>query len=143
MATLSRFEFIQGQFDYMCSDLSELPIAYASSASAALPLVLSPITLKNYAGSCGYQPPEWLEKAAHSSRPAMRQRGKELLSYLDVEKRPYIHLLDGGLSDNMALRGILEGAAVVGGLQHIIKNAGIKTIHKLVFLAVNAKPVLM
>lgn len=69
----------------------------------------------------------------------MRQCGKELLSYLDVEKRPYIHLLDGGLSDNMALRGILEGAAVVGGLQQIIKNAGIKTIHKLVFLAVNAE----
>ena len=139
MATLSRFEFVQPQFDLLCSDLSQLPIAYASAASAALPLVLSPITLKNYAGTCGYQSPEWMVKAAHSSRPAMRQRGKELLSYLDVEKRPYVHLLDGGLSDNMALRGILEGAALAGGLEQIIKNAGIKKIKKLVFLAVNAE----
>ena len=63
-------------------------VAAGEAASAALPLVLSPITLKNYAGTCGYQSPEWMVKAAHSSRPAMRQRGKELLSYLDVEKRP-------------------------------------------------------
>jgi NTE family protein len=139
MATLSRFEFVQPQFDMLCSDLEQLPIAYASAASAALPLVLSPITLKNYAGDCGYQPPEWLKHAAHSSRPAQRQRARELLSYLDVEKRPYIHLLDGGLSDNMALRGILEGAATAGGLEQNIRNAGIKKIKKLVFVAVNAE----
>lgn len=139
MATLSRFEFVQPQFDMLCSDLSRLPIAYASSASAALPLVLSPITFKNYAGDCGYQPPDWLEPAAHSARPGKRQRAKELLSYLDVHKRPYIHLLDGGLSDNMALRGVLEGSAVAGGLDQALKNAGIKKIKKLVFIAVNAE----
>ncbi|MDF0673637.1 MAG: patatin-like phospholipase family protein [Nitrospira sp.] len=139
MATLSRFEFIQPQFDMLCSDLSRLPIAYASAASAALPLVLSPITLKNYAGGCGYQPPDWLETAAHSARPGQRQRAKELLSYLDVEKRPQIHLLDGGLSDNMALRGVLEGSAVAGGLDQALKNAGVKKVKKLVFIAVNAE----
>lgn len=50
MAMLSRFEFSQGQFDWICSDLSALPIARASAASAALPLALSPISYKNYAG---------------------------------------------------------------------------------------------
>ncbi|HSA87527.1 MAG TPA: patatin-like phospholipase family protein [Nitrospira sp.] len=139
MATLSRFEFIQPQFDILCSDLSQFPIAYASAASAALPLVLSPITLKNYAGACAYQPPDWLKQSAQSARPAQRTRAKELLSYLDIEKRPHIHLLDGGLSDNMALRGILEGAAVAGGLEQTIKNAGIKKIKKLVFISVNAE----
>jgi NTE family protein len=39
----------------------------------------------------------------------------------------------------MALRGILEGAALAGGLEQTIKNAGIKKIKKLVFLAVNAE----
>jgi len=139
MATLSRFEFGQVQFDMLCSDLSRLPIAYASAASAALPLVLSPITLKNYAGSCGYRPPDWLETAAGSSKPVARQRAKELLSYLDIEKRPQIHLLDGGLSDNMALRGILEGSAAAGGLDRAIKNAGAKKVKKLVFVSVNAE----
>ena len=112
MATLARFEFRQTQFDAMCSDLSQLPIAYASAASAALPLVLSPITLKNYAGQCGYQSPPWLLEASQSPNMFQRQRAKELLSFDDIEKRPYVHLLDGGLSDNVALRGLIEGVSV-------------------------------
>lgn len=139
MATLARFEFLQTQFDMLCSDLNQLPIAYASAASAALPLVLSPITLKSYAGHCEYQPPPWMLKASKSANLFQRQRAKELLSYLDAEKRPQVHLLDGGLSDNMALRGILEGVGVVGGLEAIFKNAGIKQVKKLVILSVNAE----
>jgi NTE family protein len=139
MATLSRFEFHQPLFDVLCSDLNKFPIAYASAASAALPLALSPITLKNYAGQCGYQLPAWVDEAVNSPNPARRQRAKELLSYLDIEKRPYIHLLDGGLSDNMALRGIMEGAALLGGLEAILKNAGIRKVQKLVLFSVNAE----
>jgi NTE family protein len=139
MATLGRFEFRQAQFDVMCSDLNQLPIAYASAASAALPLVLSPITLKNYAGQCGYHPPPWLMEASQSKNMFQRQRAKEMLSFLDVEARPYVHLLDGGLSDNVALRGILEGVSVAGGLESAVKGMGVKQIKKLVILAVNAE----
>ncbi len=60
MATLSRFEFNQRQFDLICSDLSQLPISQATAASSAIPLLLSPISLKNYAGKCGFQSPAWL-----------------------------------------------------------------------------------
>ena len=145
MATLSRFEFIQPQFDLICSDLSQLPISRASAASAALPLVLSPITLKNYAGECGYEPPAWLLESAKSAGPIRRQRAKEMLSYLDIKKRPHVHLLDGGLSDNIALRSVLEGAAVaggakgIGGLESMAKRAGIKNVQKLVIISVSAE----
>ncbi|MEX5217723.1 MAG: patatin-like phospholipase family protein [Nitrospira sp.] len=139
MATLGRFEFRQPQFDVMCSDLNQLPIAYASAASAALPLVLSPITLKNYAGQCDYQPPASLLEATESKNMSQRQRAKEILSFLDAEARPYIHLLDGGLSDNVALRGILEGVSVAGGLESAFKGMGVKQVKKLVILAVNAE----
>jgi NTE family protein len=140
MATLSRFEFIQNQFDLICSDLNQLPIARASAASAALPLILSPITLKSYAGQCGYEVSQGLQEASKSTRPVQRQRAKELLSYLDIDKRPSIHLLDGGLSDNMALRSILETVAVQGNIESVFKAAGVKKgIKKLVFLSVNAE----
>jgi len=139
MATLSRFEFSQAQFDLICSDLSQLPIARASAASAALPLVLSPITLKSYAGQCGYQVPEWLLSASQSQKQAQRQRAKEMLSYLDAHKRPYIHLLDGGLSDNIALRGLVEAASVRGGIHNLVKSSGIGKIKKLVIVSVNAE----
>jgi NTE family protein len=140
MATLSRFEFLQGQFDLICSDLNQLPIARASAASAALPLVLSPITLKSYAGQCGYQVSQGLQEASKSVRPMQRQRAKELLSYLDIDKRPSVHLLDGGLSDNMALRSVLETVAVGGNIESVFKAAGVKKgVKKLVFLSVNAE----
>jgi NTE family protein len=138
MATLSRFEFTQFQFDFICSDLSQLPIADASAASAALPLVLSPISFKNYSNKCHYAAPAWLEQAKRGGRVGA-QRANELLSYMDSGKRPYIHLLDGGLSDNLALRGIIEGSGVQGNFEKLLTLAGVKKVRKLVILAVNAE----
>jgi len=138
MATLARFEFTQLQFDFLCSDLSKLPIADASAASAALPLVLSPISLKNFSNQCGFQAPAWLARAKRGGRIGA-QRANELLSYMDAEKRPYIHLLDGGLSDNLALRGIIEGSGLQGNFEKLLIAAGVKNIKKFVILAVNAE----
>jgi NTE family protein len=138
MTTLSRFEFTQGTFDLLCSDLGQLPIAWASASSAAVPLVLSPITLKNYAGQCDHQHVELLERAKREGGIGA-QVANEALSYLDVEKRPYVHLVDGGLADNMALRGIIEAVGLVGGYEQLLKLSGVKNIRKLVVLAVNAE----
>jgi NTE family protein len=137
MATLSRFDFTQVQFDWLCSDVSQLPIARASAASAALPLALSPISFKNYAGTCGFQVPEAAEVLRRGGSAG--QRAREYLSYLDVEKRPYIHLLDGGLSDNMALRALIEGSSVLGGLDNLLKFSRLKNVRKLVIMSVNAE----
>jgi NTE family protein len=138
MTTLSRFEFTQGTFDLLCSDLSQLPIAWASASSSALPLMLSPITLKNYASQCDHQPTALLERAKREGGLGA-QVANEALSYLDVEKRPYVHLVDGALADNMALRGIIEAVGLVGGHEQLLKLVGVKNIHKLVILAVNAE----
>jgi NTE family protein len=138
MATLARFEFTQSQFDMLCSDLLRLPIADAAAASAALPLVLSPISLKNYANQCGFEPPAWLTQARKGGRIGA-QRANELVSYLDSERRPYIHLLDGGLSDNLALRGIIEGSGLLGGFERLLLAAGVRGVKKFVILAVNAE----
>src|SRR5215510_6865062 len=137
MATLSRFEFNQRQFDLICSDLSKLPLSVATASSAALPLILSPISLKNYAGQCGFDPPEYLmtEKRTAWSR----KRRNELQSYLDAEKRPYIHLLDGGLADNIGMRSVLELSALVGNLESSFEVLGVKKIRKLVYLMVSAE----
>jgi NTE family protein len=139
MATLSRFEFNQAQFDWICSDISRLSIARASAASATLPLVLSPISFKNYAGTCGFEVPT--AKAAEALRRggAAAQRAKEYMSYLETQKRDHIHLLDGGLSDNMALRALQEGSSVGGGIEPLMRYWGVKNVRKLVVLAVNAE----
>jgi NTE family protein len=137
MASLSRFEFNQRQFDLICSDLNQLPLSVAAASTSALPLLLSPISMKNYAGTCGFQPPARLLE----ERPTAwgRQRAKELRSYLDVKTRPYIHLLDGGLSDNIGMRSVLETTAIVGDLESTFQMLGAKNIRKLVYLIVSAE----
>lgn len=137
MATLSRFEFNQRQFDIICSDLNQLPLSVAAASTSALPLLLSPISMTNYAGQCGFQPPPRLIE----ERPTAwgRQRAGELRSYLNAKKRPYIHLLDGGLSDNIGMRSVLETTALVGDLESTFQLFGAKHIKKLVYLMVSAE----
>jgi len=137
MATVSRFEFNQRQFDLICSDLNKLPLSVATASSSALPLVLSPISLKNYAGQCGFNPPVYLTTEKRTAWS--RKRRNELRSYLDAKKRPYIHLLDGGLADNIGMRSVLELSALVGDLESSFEVLGVKKIKKLVYLMVSAE----
>lgn len=137
MASLSRFEFNQRQFDLICSDLNQLPLSIATASSAALPLVLSPISMTNYAGQCGFQLPPRLKEDRQT--PLGRKRANELRSYLDADKRPYVHLLDGGLADNIGMRNILETVALTGSLESYFKLLNVKKIRKLVFLLVSAE----
>jgi NTE family protein len=62
-----------------------------------------------------------------------------VLSYLDRAQRPYIHLLDGGLADNIGVRGLIESAALVGGLDAAFSAARIGRPKKVVIIMVNAE----
>jgi len=71
------------------------------------------VTLNNYGGTCGFEFPSWahaLQGREHGARPANRAlyRYKEMQSFQDSASRPYIHLVDGGLADNLGLRSVLE-----------------------------------
>jgi NTE family protein len=143
MSSGGRFDFIQESFDFICSDLGKLPLARAVAASSAVPLVFSPITLWNYAGSCGFDAPASLlalekSKGGGWSAAAARSRTRELLSYLDREQRPFIHLLDGGLSDNLSIRGILDLETLIGS-EAVRRDFRLDEMTKLVLIVVNAQ----
>ena len=59
LATGSRFPFTQFYFNLLCADLQEYPVSSAVAASSAVPVLLSPITLRNFTPECGYAPPAW------------------------------------------------------------------------------------
>lgn len=108
----ARFYFTQKMFDILCSDLSGVRLSRAAAASSGVPVVLSPVTINNYGGTCDYKEPPFyarIEKSAEVARPAARtlQDLKELRYYEDGKKRPYVHLVDGGVSDNLGMREIL------------------------------------
>jgi NTE family protein len=62
MSKGTRLTFHQLFFNAICSDLSKFSVARACTASSAVPGLLPPITLKNYAGRCGYTLPPHFDK---------------------------------------------------------------------------------
>ena len=132
------FEFSQDQFDILCSRLDKVPLALAVAASSAVPLVLSPITLRNYARNCVPSPAgsDRLPPGAPSASPRVAATAG---AYLDSEKRPFIHLVDGGLSDNLAVRWIINNIALSDGMVKPIERNGFRDVDKLVLINVNAE----
>jgi NTE family protein len=134
------FSFFQDQFDWICSDVSDISVARAVAASSAVPVLLSPVTLRNYAGSCNYQTPKWIPEALEKRKESSRRFHLAVYasSYIDAEKRPYIHLLDGGLADNLGLRVVMDQVILMGGLWSMLQEMGLEDTTKVVFIVSNA-----
>jgi NTE family protein len=146
MISGTRVEFIQEQFDYLCSDLDPLPIARAVAASSAAPLVLSPVSLWNYApaagaAGCGEPPLRAAVGAPEAGRASRRMAELDALRTADAQgpRRPYIHLVDGGLSDNVSARGPLDFFDQFGSLIAGARSAGYRGVKHTVFVFVNAE----
>lgn len=141
MVTGIRMSFNQGSFDVLCSDVSSYPVARAAAASSAVPVVLTPITLRNYAGSCGFKMPEELERILSEQDTAKRQYHyvNNLRPYLDSKKKKFIHLVDGGVADNLGVRTALDRVLLFGDLWSTLKFHKLENTHKIVFIIVNAE----
>lgn len=103
------FAFNQYSFDMICSDLPSFPIARAVAASNGFPVLFTPITLTSHAEDCGGTPAivgklRDVAKSRPLSREAIFDRQAEAMS--DPHRTRYIHLMDGGISDNLALRNV-------------------------------------
>ena len=136
-----RFTFNQNTFDVICSDLDPFPISTAVAASSAVPMVLSPITLENHAGSCGFRPPGWALKAlAEADANPRRARAVEnFLRLQDREHKKYIHLVDGGISDNLGLRAAIDAIAIAGGIEALREIHDVEVTSQLAVIVVNAE----
>ena len=135
-----RFEFTQDTFDLLCLDLSRYPLSRAVAASSSVPAVLTPITIRNSAGRCGYRVPTWtlraIESGDHSSREHFR--AATILARSDSRTYGYLHLMDGALSDNLGVRSTLDALTDSDDASHfqdVLQRSGIR---KLVFITLNA-----
>lgn len=144
MSTGQPFPFVQDQFDLLCSDLGGVPLARAAAASSAFPGGLTALTFQNYAGSCDYRQPRWVELAAadHTSRvnPRRTARAENRLSYTaqGEARRDYIHLTDGGVADNIGLRGPLAALTSTNHEWSVLRLMNEHKVGKLVVIVVNA-----
>jgi len=136
-----RIGFNQDAFDVICSDLSRFPVARAAAASSSVPMLLSPISMRNYAGTCGFKIPERFEEILKGRSTSERQfyLANNIAPFLDSQKKPYIHLVDGGVADNLGLRAILDRVIARGSVWETIKETPNKNVHKVVIVVVNAE----
>lgn len=141
MTSGTRLGFTQDVFDIICSDLSRFPVSRAAAASSAVPMILSPIALRNYAGTCGYKLPEGFEGMLKGRAISERRfyLANNFAVYLDSKKKPYIHLVDGGVADNLGLRAILDRVILRGSVWLTIKGTPRENVHKVVIIVVNAE----
>jgi NTE family protein len=143
VTTGNRIDFSQGEFDIICGDLTRFPLSRAAAASSAVPVVFSPVTLDNRGGSCGYRPAPWFAAALKTpeavyigNRADLRMRHALLLA--NSTERPYLHLVDGGLADNLALLGIVEVLQEAMANPDVRAKFAIGKLRRLAVVIVNA-----
>lgn len=111
-----RFAFTQGNFDLICSDLDSFSVARAVTASSAVPVAFPPVVLTNHARSCDTARSNRIRNI--ESRGSLTERQTELRqrvnAYADSQARPYIHLVDGGIADNLGLRALIDRIDAAG-----------------------------
>ena len=153
------FPFTQRKMDLLCSDLSKMPLATAVAASAAFPVALSPVTLKNYS-PCAAQknrwPPAWvsvnIDKPGTAQadslwydNPSRATLGRTEYAYAlgadPTRKQPklYIHLLDGGIADNLGVFEPFRMLTTRDTLPTFLGQIDTGAIKKLIFVMVNAR----
>ncbi len=142
----SEFDFASDQFTTLCSSIDRVPLSFAVASSSSVPLVFSPMTLRNYAehcaGSAGATHAREPRATGGNARVRLVQSESESLAQ---SGREYVHLVDGAVSDNLGLRRIADYVAQAGGVHAVLaalSNAetGQGPIpRRIVFLSVNAE----
>ena len=145
VSTGARLVFDQDVFDAMCSNLDPVRLSRAAAASSAVPVVLSPVTLNNYGGTCHYKPPAGLEKLSGTDGPPrVASRAKrdidERLAVEDSVRRPYIHLVDGGVADNLGMRSVLTILELMEAAQRLGVPTRLDNLRRIVVVVVNSRP---
>ena len=133
----SRFEFTGRQFCYLGSDIRSYPVARAVAASSAFPFLLSPVSLVNYPYPAGKKitPQDELALEDYWNNKRRYYTAKSNDIYADEKEHPYVHLMDGGLADNLGLRAVYD-LYVREDIRTKINNGKIK---RLLVIVVNAK----
>jgi len=142
------FSFIQQQFDYLCSDISSYPVANAVMASSAVPVVFGAITLKNPQVECPQKTKQWnnwVKKSLNHDNVYDRrfQVARGLSRYYQPLNMPKIRLVDGGVTDNLGVRGsILSPIAHYGNvveMQGAFSPDALNKVKRVLVIVANAQ----
>jgi len=136
-----RFVFTQDTYDLICSNLSSTHLSLAATASSAVPVAFAPVTLTNWGGTCGTKLPKWVEQIGNVSAAevlSLHQRLDQLRTLGDSAERPWLHLVDGGVSDNLGLRAILDFLEALQLRDDFRELLGLGRVRRVAVIVVNS-----
>lgn len=151
-STGGQFSFTSEHFNSICTDLTRLPIARAVATSSAFPGLLNPTSFKNFAGQCRDSLPLWateyfaLEGTDDGARLRTTAEGREkgraaaqLVSMQRHALRSHIHVLDGGVSDNLGLRPLIRAVTQSDYPGSLLPELNSGAVRKMLWVIVNAR----
>jgi NTE family protein len=145
------FAFTSQRFNDICSDLAKLPVSVGVASSAAFPILVSPMDLKNHSGAnCqGTIPADsWIDVDLNGrlSRYINLEEFKRARYAHSLRRRPetfrtidYLHLLDGGLADNQGIHSLSDTLFSPHGPVRLLDAINRGQRKRIVVINVNAR----
>lgn len=136
----TQFAFAPDYFDALCADLASVRVGDAVAASMAVPVAFRPILIEPYPQACPPQP-AWAAPALtdRSATALERRTALALMSYRDPARVRYVHLVDGGVVDNLGLSSLTLAALTSTTAYGPLSERSAVRVRRITFLVVNAE----
>jgi NTE family protein len=125
LSTGAEFNFTSDRLALLCSSIDHVPLSTAVASSSAVPVLFSPLTLQNHSEGCAQRPgtgPGGVAVAADTARVRMVKGESQSMA---SGQRRFIHLVDGGVSDNLGTRRLTDYVAKAGGIGTVMAMLGV------------------
>jgi NTE family protein len=120
----AEFNFTSDRLALLCSSIDRVPLAFAVASSSAVPVLFSPLTLQNHSERCAQPLRKGPGANAAAADPARVRLQKGEFESIAGGRRPFIHLVDGGVSDNLGTRRLTDYVAKAGGVGAVMSMLG-------------------
>ncbi len=136
-AAAAPFVFDDITFGALCTDLSQIRLSDAVTASAAVPVVFAAVTVARYSGCWWQEPAAYAAaRADGGAHPAVRLLARTVASYRDPAQVRSVQLLDGSMAETFGTSGFIAARAE-GNLAPMTPHEALRA-RRMLFLAVNA-----
>jgi NTE family protein len=116
LSTGAEFNFTSDRLALLCSSIDHVPLSVAVASSSAVPMLFSPLTLQNHSEHCARRPRSGPGGAALAGDAARVRLVKGESEAIASGQRRFLHLVDGGVSDNLGVRRLTDYVAKAGGI---------------------------
>ena len=100
---------------------------------------LTPSSSKTTPEPAGTSRPSGCTRPPHEEKDAIRRvNAKAYLKLADPKERPWLHLVDGGVSDNLGLRSIYTTTKLIGNPQDALREYGHPDVRQILIISVNS-----